>query len=49
MGLMDTDVVFIESPSSHKRMAVRGRIEAGGASLSYLPPYCPDFNPMKEA
>jgi transposase len=28
---------------------VRQMIEAGGASLRYLPPYSPDFNPIENA
>ena len=31
----------------HKRPAVRGLIEAAGATLLYLPPYSPDFNPIE--
>ena len=29
--------------------AVRASIEAAGASLLYLPPYSPDFNPIENA
>ena len=28
---------------------MRERIEAAGASLHYLPPYSPDFNPIENA
>ncbi|OYV85043.1 MAG: IS630 family transposase, partial [Acidiphilium sp. 21-68-69] len=35
--------------SSHKRDAVRERIEAAGATLRFLPPYSPDFNPIEKA
>jgi transposase len=28
---------------------VRARIEAAGATLLYLPPYSPDFNPIENA
>ncbi len=35
--------------SSHKGPAVRAMIEAAGASLLYLPPYSPDFNPIENA
>lgn len=31
------------------RAAVRERIEAAGASLLFLPPYSPDFNPSEKA
>ena len=35
--------------SSHKGAGVREAIEAAGASLLYLPPYSPDFNPIENA
>ncbi len=35
--------------SSHKRVAVEERIEAAGATLRFLPPYSPDFNPIEKA
>ena len=35
--------------SSHKGPKVREMIEAAGASLLYLPPYSPDFNPIENA
>ena len=35
--------------SSHKRASVRERIEAAGATLRFLPPYSPDFNPIEKA
>jgi transposase len=34
--------------SSHKRPKVRELIEAVGATLLYLPPYSPDFNPIEK-
>ena len=34
---------------AHKGFAVRQAIEATGATLRYLPPYSPDFNPIKNA
>ena len=34
--------------SSHSRAAVRERIEATGANQLFLPPYRPDFNPIKK-
>ena len=39
----------MDNLSSHKRGAVRERIEAAGASLVFLPPYSPDFNPIEKA
>jgi transposase len=43
------DVVIMDNLSSHKRAAVRERIEAVGAKLLFLPPYSPDFNPIEKA
>ena len=35
--------------SSHKRAAARELIEEAGATLRFLPPYSPDFNPIEKA
>jgi transposase len=43
------DVVVMDNLSSHKGQDVRRSIEAAGASLLYLPPYSPDFNPIENA
>ncbi len=43
------DVVVMDNLSSHKGPRVREMIEAAGASLLYLPPYSPDFNPIENA
>jgi len=43
------DVVVMDNLSSHKGPDVRLSIEAAGASLLYLPPYSPDFNPIENA
>ena len=34
---------------AHKVAGVRKAIEAAGATLRYLPPYSPDFNPIEMA
>lgn len=34
---------------SHKSVGVRKAIEDAGATLLYLPPYSPDFNPIENA
>jgi DDE superfamily endonuclease len=39
----------MDNLSSHKGPRVRQMIEAAGASLRYLPPYSPDFNPIENA
>ncbi len=41
------DIVIMDNLSSHKRAGVREAIESVGASLIYLPPYSPDFNPIE--
>jgi hypothetical protein len=49
--LRQGDVVVMDNLSSHKGQKgqkVRERIEAAGASLLYLPPYSPDFNPCMD-
>ena len=43
------DVVVMDNLSSHKRASVREWIEAAGATLRFLPPYSPDFNPIEKA
>jgi transposase len=43
------DTVVMDNLSSHKGPRVRELIEAVGASLLYLPPYSPDFNPIENA
>jgi len=43
------DIVIMDNLSSHKIRGVREAIEAVGASLLYLPPYSPDFNPIEQA
>ena len=43
------DVVIMDNLSSHKGPRVRAIIEGAGASLLYLPPYSPDFNPIENA
>lgn len=43
------DVVIMDNLPAHKAAGVRDAIEAAGASLLYLPPYSPDFNPIENA
>ena len=42
------DIVIMDNLGSHKGAGVRAAIEAAGASLLYLPPYSPDFNPCMD-
>jgi transposase len=48
-SLRPSNVVIMDNLSSHKSQRVRDLIEATGASLLYLPPYSPDFNPIENA
>jgi len=43
------DIVIMDYLGSHKGAGVRAAIQAAGASLRYLPPYSPDFNPIENA
>ena len=42
------DIVIMDNLSSHKRPVVREVIEAAGATVLFLPPYSPDFNPIEK-
>ena len=42
------DIVVLDNLPSHKVAGVRRAIEAAGATLRYLPPYSPDFNPIEQ-
>lgn len=41
------DVVVMDNLQPHHAAGVREAIEAVGATLLYLPPYSPDFNPIE--
>jgi transposase len=45
--LQPGDVVVMDNLSPHKAAGVREAIESVGATLLYLPPYSPDFNPIE--
>jgi transposase len=47
-SLKPGDIVIMDNLSSHKVTGVREAIEAAGASLMFLPPYSPDFNPIEQ-
>lgn len=47
--LQSGDVVILDNLASHKKAGVRDAIEAVPATLVYLPPYSPDFNPIELA
>ena len=43
------DTVIMDNLPAHKPRGVCEAIERAGASLRYLPPYSPDFNPIENA
>ena len=43
------DIVVLDNLGAHKVPGVCEAIEAAGATLLYLPPYSPDFNPIENA
>ena len=47
-ALRPGDVVIMDNLGSHKVAGIREAIEAAGATLLYLPPYSPDFNPIEQ-
>ena len=47
--LVPSDAVILDHLPAHKPTAIREAIEAAGASMLFLPPYSPDFNPIELA
>lgn len=43
------DIVIMDNLSSHKRLAVKEKIEAACATLRFLPPCSPNFYPIETA
>jgi transposase len=43
------DILVLDNLVTHKRLEARTAIEARGATLLFLPPYSPDFNPIEQA
>lgn len=43
------DIIIMDNLGSHKSPGVQAAIEAAGATVRYLPPYSPDFNPIEKA
>lgn len=43
------DIVIMDNLPAHKPAGVREVIERAGATLSFLPPYSPDMNPIENA
>lgn len=47
--LVPGQVVIMDNLSAHKSPMVRELIESAGATVLYLPPYSPDYNPIELA
>jgi transposase len=43
------DIVILDNLPAHKGATVREAVQAAGATLRFLPPYSPDFNPIENA
>jgi transposase len=43
------NIAIVDNLSSHKRVAVKEKIKAIGATLRFLPRYSPDFNRIERA
>ncbi len=43
------DVVVMDNLGAHKRPDILAVIEAAGASVLFLPPYSPEYNPIEKA
>ena len=41
-------VVVMDNASFHKSQKIRELIESAGCGLIFLPPYCPDLNPIEK-
>lgn len=48
-SLAPGDVVIMDNLPAHRVKGVRTAIESAAATLLYLPPYSPDFNPIEQA
>ena len=48
-SLAPGDVVIMDNLPAHRVKGVRTAIERAAATLLYLPPYSPDFNPIEQA
>ena len=48
-ALRPGDVVILDNLPAYKSISAREATEATGASMIFLPPYSPDFNPIEHA
>lgn len=45
----DHSVLVLDNCSIHKSEVLQEIVEASGCAMRFLPPYSPDFNPIKES
>lgn len=45
--LQPGDIVVLDNLPAHKQAGVRAAVEARGATVEFLAPYSPDFNPIE--
>ena len=46
-GLRPGEIVVMDNLAAHKTAGIQEAIESVGATVHYLPPYSPDFNPIE--
>lgn len=46
--LQPNDIVIMDNLRAHKATDIVSTIEAVGATVRYLPPYSPDYNPIEQ-
>jgi transposase len=46
--LRPSDLVVMDNLACHKVAGVQAAIEQAGATVKYLPPYSPDYNPIEQ-
>lgn len=46
--LRPSDIVVMDNLSAHKVVGIQAAIEQAGATVRYLPPYSPDYNPIEQ-
>ena len=45
--LQPGDIVILDNLPAHRMPGARRAVEQAGASMMFLPPYSPDFNPIE--
>ncbi|WP_279573755.1 transposase [Volucribacter amazonae] len=45
--LSDNSVIVMDNVAFHKRSDTKALVETAGHTIHWLPPYCPDLNPIE--